>query len=243
MDARLTGAIAENLAAWHELQLGALGDAGVRTGGWWLAPDPVPAIYLRAVALGPDADPAALLRGIGHDGWAAAADPFGTVALATDGWQPEPPRAWLHRPAGAGMPPEPPPGYTIDRVADAPTLAAFEIAAAAGFAVDPPAPGGWHASASLADPRGAAWIVRAGPAIVATAMAIRAGGLLGIYGVATLPGHRRRGIGTALVRHLLAQDPGLPAVLQPSPMAAGLYARLGFRPAGATRTWVRPPRP
>ncbi|MFO1540111.1 MAG: hypothetical protein ACKOTZ_06645 [Chloroflexota bacterium] len=42
---------------------------------------------------------------------------------------------------------------------------------------------------------------------------------------------------------MLADDPALPAVLQPSPMAVRLYPRLGFVPAGTAATWIRPVRP
>lgn len=242
MDPLLAAAVAENLAAWHELQLGALGVASMRAGGWWLAPGPVPPIYLRAVAVVPDADPAVLAGALTPEGWAAVADPFARADLAPHGWQAEAARPWSVRPPGPVAGPALPPGHTTARVTDPEGLAALEAAAAAGFAVDPPAPGTWHAPGGLADTRAAAWTVTAGGGPVATAMAMRAGGVLGIYGVATLPGWRRRGIGGALVAHLLAQAPDLPAVLQPSPMAAALYARLGFQGAGAAASWLRPPR-
>lgn len=57
-------------------------------------------------------------------------------------------------------------------------------------------------------------------------------GVAGIYGVATAPEVRRRGIGTAMTRHALNVARALGyriAVLSPSEMSMGIYERLGFR--------------
>ncbi|MFO1539823.1 MAG: hypothetical protein ACKOTZ_05160, partial [Chloroflexota bacterium] len=222
MEPELAGAIAENLAAWHEIGLGALGVASGRTRGWWHARGPVPPIYLGAIALTADADAAALDAGLLPPGWAVVADPFGATDLRTHGWQPEPAQPWSVRaPAPAGMPMLPP-GCTFARVADPGALAAFEATAAAGFGVQLPAPGGWHAPRILHDPRSAAWTVRVGDAPIATAMSVRAGGVLGIYGVATRPAWGRRGIAAARVRGGVAADPPRPPGRPPSPLAVRL---------------------
>lgn len=58
------------------------------------------------------------------------------------------------------------------------------------------------------------------------------GGVAGLYGVATRPAFRRRGIGTALCWTVLdeARRKGLrTAVLQASEDGEGVYARLGFQ--------------
>lgn len=60
--------------------------------------------------------------------------------------------------------------------------------------------------------------------------------LTGLYGLATVPEARRRGVGTALVKHITAAGAGrgcLTAFLsvEPGSHAAGLYRRLGFSPA------------
>ena len=70
---------------------------------------------------------------------------------------------------------------------------------------------------------------------VATAELTVSDGAVGLYGIATLASHRRKGYGTALtLRPLLdarSEGHGL-AVLQASADGQGVYARLGFRVTG-----------
>lgn len=57
-------------------------------------------------------------------------------------------------------------------------------------------------------------------------------GVAGIYGVATIPAARRRGIARALVLHAIeiARQVGYQiAILSPTEMSEGIYRRLGFR--------------
>jgi ribosomal protein S18 acetylase RimI-like enzyme len=61
--------------------------------------------------------------------------------------------------------------------------------------------------------------------------------LAGVYSVATRPPHRGRGFGTALTRAALreARAQGYDtAVLEPSPMGARMYRRMGFERFGTT---------
>ncbi len=68
---------------------------------------------------------------------------------------------------------------------------------------------------------------------VASAATIVAAGAIGLYSVATLPEHQRRGIGEQITRHALAaarEQTGLERmVLQSTPQGVSLYRRLGFR--------------
>jgi GNAT superfamily N-acetyltransferase len=68
---------------------------------------------------------------------------------------------------------------------------------------------------------------------VSSTAAIAAGGGLGLYSVATVPGYRGRGLAEALMRHALAELRATgaegPVVLQSSPAGLDLYRRLGFR--------------
>jgi ribosomal protein S18 acetylase RimI-like enzyme len=80
-------------------------------------------------------------------------------------------------------------------------------------------------------------------AIVATGLAHEAGGDCGIYNISTLPAVRRRGLATAVTAGLVqaARSRGCTtASLQASPMAEGLYTRLGFRDLGRILEYAPP---
>jgi ribosomal protein S18 acetylase RimI-like enzyme len=66
-------------------------------------------------------------------------------------------------------------------------------------------------------------------------------GVIGVFGVATDPGYRRRGIGGALTAFLLADRAGEAdlAVLDASDLGEGVYARLGFRSMSTWEVWAR----
>jgi ribosomal protein S18 acetylase RimI-like enzyme len=68
---------------------------------------------------------------------------------------------------------------------------------------------------------------------VATTAIVGGGGAMGVYNVATLPPHQRRGFGEAVMRYALAdarRRSGIErAVLQSTPAGLSLYRRMGFR--------------
>jgi GNAT superfamily N-acetyltransferase len=68
---------------------------------------------------------------------------------------------------------------------------------------------------------------------VSTTATLVAGGTVGVYAVATLPAHQRNGYAEVMVRHALEQarqSSGLDrTILQSSPPAVSLYARMGYR--------------
>ena len=75
---------------------------------------------------------------------------------------------------------------------------------------------------------------------VATASVLLDGGIAGVYDVSTVPGARRRGIGTALTVAALQlgrADGYEIAFLQPSAMGRRLYERLGFRECCVCRVY------
>jgi ribosomal protein S18 acetylase RimI-like enzyme len=83
-------------------------------------------------------------------------------------------------------------------------------------------------------------LVRAGVA-VASAWTYRHGADFGIYAVGTAPAWRRQGLGTALMRHLMADgaaDGARTATLQSTPMGRHLYESLGFVAFGRYEEWV-----
>jgi len=68
---------------------------------------------------------------------------------------------------------------------------------------------------------------------VSTAATVIGGGAVGVYNVATMPGHRRGGYGEAIMRHALGQarrEHGLSrTILQSTPQGFELYQRMGYR--------------
>lgn len=68
---------------------------------------------------------------------------------------------------------------------------------------------------------------------ISTAALVTGGGVAGLYNVATVPGHQRRGYGEAIVRHTLEaarREHGLErSVLQSTKAGYALYERMGYR--------------
>jgi ribosomal protein S18 acetylase RimI-like enzyme len=78
--------------------------------------------------------------------------------------------------------------------------------------------------------------------VVGTGESALADGVLGVFGIATVPAFRRRGIAGALTSALIAdraEDADL-AVLQSSRLGLGVYERLGFRRMSTWEVWVQP---
>ncbi len=240
--APLLTAAAANLAGWHDLQLRALGCRTERNADWWWTTDDAPGLYLRAIALRPDAPLAAVTDRLHPSGWSGICDPWAILDAAPAGFLPDGDRPWMARPVAPVAPGALPDGVSITAVHDPSELVEHELAAALGFGATIPEPGAWHGPAILGDPRLGIWIARRGGEAVGTAMAFREAGVLGVYAISTLPSQRRRGIGGALTRTAVSFDPSLPAVLQASEIALPLYAAIGFRTEGIFRTWVRGPR-
>jgi GNAT superfamily N-acetyltransferase len=88
------------------------------------------------------------------------------------------------------------------------------------------------------------YVARVGGEGVTTLMAFDHDGDCGIYMVGTLPRARRRGLGTALSAHAVAEAArrGCTSVsLQSTPMAERVYARVGFRDLGRFDEYVPGP--
>jgi ribosomal protein S18 acetylase RimI-like enzyme len=253
----LLDAAAANLAGWHDCSVRALGFAASAGRWWWLAPTPSPWIYFTAIELRHPAsgrerraartelerhleDPAGSFE--------AVCDSFGDLDLASLGLARRANGLWYARPPGAPPRLDPPPtGLAITEVTERTDLAAFEAATCAAFNAPPPVtPFDIHAPAILDDPAMHVLIARLASServgdgvgdVVAGAMAYVADGVVGIYGVGTVPGHRRSGYATALTNACVALAPDRPATLQPSAEAAALYRRLGFVEVGRFSHW------
>ncbi len=130
-----------------------------------------------------------------------------------------------------------PPGFRICPVDDRQHLADFDAVLKAGF----PLPGG----AAVADHRLLGQHLRLlvgydGDHPVATAGACAANGVVEIDWVATLPTHRRRGVGAAMTAAAASTDPTRPAVLLASDDGRDLYRRLGFIDLLRFTIWEHP---
>ena len=68
---------------------------------------------------------------------------------------------------------------------------------------------------------------------VSTTAIVMGGGAIGVYNVATLPEHQRRGYGEAVMRHAVAEarkEHGIEhSILQSTPAGLRLYERMGYR--------------
>jgi GNAT superfamily N-acetyltransferase len=131
-----------------------------------------------------------------------------------------------------------PPGYTQELVHDAAGLADFKEAFVTGFEVPDWAGQAW-VDATRAFGIGATpwqmYVGRLDGRPVASNMLFIGAGVAGVFGVATLPEARSRGIGAAitLAAYADARDQGLHhGVLFGTELGAPVYRRIGFRDVG-----------
>lgn len=137
-----------------------------------------------------------------------------------------------------------PPELVVRTATDAAGTADVVRLGAACFG-DPPAELTRFVSPTIGHPHWTLLVGYVAGTAVATATLMRQPGAAGIYGVATLPAYQRRGYGAALTsvavtRGLsdLAGEPVRIAHLNPSDAAAGIYARMGFRPLPGWAIWA-----
>lgn len=242
-------ATARNLAAWHESSVAALGFDSHRSDGEWTAWEAIPAIYFNCILLRPPPnarEAANTAHRIGarfadSSRHAVICDPWAAVRLEEWGFHENEPQPWMHRPAG------PVPGsrasaadLEVAEVRDHSALEAYEAVSAEGFAAPRAHPFVWHAPPILADRRFGIWLGRVDGAPVSAAMAFVEAGVVGIYGVTTVPRARRRGYAEALTAKALSVEPELPSVLQPSAEAEAIYRRMGYERFASFAVWSRP---
>ena len=124
------------------------------------------------------------------------------------------------------------PRLEIRRVCDDPTCAAFCQIGSVCFNVPLPwfrevfeNPAVWNEFAAYVG------YVNGEP--VSTAATVVADGAVGVYNVATLPGHQRRGLGEAIMRHAIEkaqQESGIErTILQSTAQGLPIYERMGYR--------------
>jgi GNAT superfamily N-acetyltransferase len=149
--------------------------------------------------------------------------------------------ALMVRLPGTPLPPTPP-ELRIVEVTGAATMADFEQVFIEGYPVPELQSLG---SGALYDARVVGgdlrlWIGYVGDRPLITAAALHDEYVNGIYMVATLPGVRGRGYGTALTAHAVAFAPALPAVLEATEDGYPIYARLGFSEVARYALWLKP---
>jgi GNAT superfamily N-acetyltransferase len=242
------GAAALNLAGWHRSSLLALGIVSSEDGVTWWTDRTPPPIYHSVIMLeGPHAAEAhrervARVAATGP-GAMSVCDSWDALDLSDLGFRPMGAEAWFVRPPGP--PPSLPGSLALEilEVRDEEGLVMFEQTSIEGFE----SPGlhalgrlGLHASGILGDGAMRAFLGRADGRPVAAAMGFESHGVIGVYGVTTLPGYRRRGYGRAMTVRVVGIRHDLPAVLQAGEPAGEVYRSLGFAEAGRFRNWVRP---
>jgi ribosomal protein S18 acetylase RimI-like enzyme len=135
-----------------------------------------------------------------------------------------------------------PTGVEIRRVEDAMLLAAAAEADAASFGAELELTRAFLPDALLQDAAQRVFVAIVDGAVVGAGESALADGVLGVFGIATLPSFRRRGIAAALTSRLIADRAGEAdlAVLQSSQFGYGVYERLGFRTMSTWEVWVEP---
>ncbi|MCG6496209.1 GNAT family N-acetyltransferase [Kitasatospora sp. A2-31] len=131
---------------------------------------------------------------------------------------------------------------TVDEVLDADGFAEVEHAVVDGFPIEARRPwtrGGMLPEALLEEPGLRAWLGRVDGAPAGACLTYDDGRATGVYWVATLPDHRSRGVGRAVLETALAgAHPDRPATLVATMLGEPLYRKLGFTEQGRTHWWT-----
>jgi len=135
----------------------------------------------------------------------------------------------------------PPPGVEVFRVQDPAVLDEVVEVDAAAFGGDAATTRLFLPDAVLEDPAQRVYAARVDGRLVSVGESTTLDGVVGVFGVATVPAYRRRGIGAAVTAYLLADRAGEAdlAVLDASDLGLGVYERLGFRTTSTWEVWVR----
>jgi predicted GNAT family acetyltransferase len=137
--------------------------------------------------------------------------------------------------------PQVPVGVEILRVTDPQLLTGLVEVEVGAFETDRAVAEGLLAASQLSLPNVRLYAAIADGRAVAQAVTNAQRGAVGVFGVATLPWFRRRGLGTAITAFAIddVRDEADLAWLQSTEMGRPLYERMGFRPVSDWDVWVR----
>ena len=219
---QLRMAAAANLAGWHETSVQALGVATQTGRWWWTAPTPAPWIYFTAVGLRRPASRSERRRCVRElrehlsdprGSFEAVCESFDALELTAHGLTPRLRGPWYRAPvarvlAADALDHGAPRRATRSRVRDRRSRSARSTTPRAwppsstrpalSFQAPPPlTPHEIHGLATLDDPSLTILVGRVGGEVATCAMAFHGSGVVGLYGVGTLPAHRGHGYATA----------------------------------------------
>jgi ribosomal protein S18 acetylase RimI-like enzyme len=142
---------------------------------------------------------------------------------------------------GTTTPAPPPDGVEVLRVDDAALLDAVVEVDEAAFGGEAALTRRFLPDAVLEDSAQRVYAARVDGRLVGAGESTTLDGVLGVFGIATRPEYRRRGIGTALTWFLMADraDDADLAVLDASDLGESVYRRLGFTAMSTWEVWVR----
>ncbi|ROP35222.1 GNAT family N-acetyltransferase [Saccharothrix texasensis] len=136
--------------------------------------------------------------------------------------------------------PAPPPALRVEPVRTAAEWAVAERVVVDGFPL-PGFPTGAALPLALKDREGfrvrTAW--RDG-VVAGACLTVETGDVAGLYWVATLPEHRSRGVGRALLNAAVGEFPALPMTLSATEQGLPLYESLGFSTVTHATWWSNP---
>jgi GNAT superfamily N-acetyltransferase len=168
-------------------------------------------------------------------------DSFGELSLQADGGVTITRMPVMVKAPGSVTAPAPRSGIPIVEATTRDTLTHAERVIVDGFpqpALQPYRPGRSIPPLVLTVPGWRTWLAYDGGEPAAACCTFDDGRALGIYWLATLPEHRSRGLGRAVMIAALNHSPGLPAVLVATAAGEPLYTSLGFQPV-STAAWYR----
>ena len=239
--ARNAAAMWESRAPWSRVVPGVLPGASVIE----IPAQSVTRVILRRPLLA-DPGPIAALMAQAHErGRVVVEDSFGTLARPAGDDIAVNRMPVMIRPAtGTGVV-RAGPDVRVVQAADAGTLAQAERVIVDGFpqrALQPYRPGRSLPPQVLTVPGWRTWLAYRGGEPAAACCTYDDGATVGVYWMATLPGHRSHGLGRAVMAAALAACPGRPAALTATAVGEPLYSSLGFR-AVSEAAWYRKPAP